>query len=192
MSDINGGLSSHDDLDGVDPDDHHARDHASRHESGGADALTLGNLASMDATAVLIDTSTNRPAAGTSDRVFIETDTGRILRDNGTSWVEMGLSESQISLANLGSRSHSDLSGVSSNDHHTKYSPSSVTSGSVSTSAGYALWNIDGDPDHLVELYDFKGNNSIGTIHNVGSTFNPLTVEIGTTSDGYDYEVKRL
>ena len=35
----------HSDLAGIGADDHHARDHATRHHSGGADALALGSLA---------------------------------------------------------------------------------------------------------------------------------------------------
>lgn len=77
--------------------------HASRHESGGADALTFSNLADVGITSITADTSSNLPAAGTSGRLFFETDTGRTLYDNGSSWVEVGLSESQISLGSLGS-----------------------------------------------------------------------------------------
>lgn len=100
---IDGGGQSHT---GVLEDDNHATEH----ESGGGDAITIGNLVNFDPVEVLIDTAANRPAAGTTDRIFIESDTGRVLRDNGTSYDEVGLSESQISLANLASRAHDDLS----------------------------------------------------------------------------------
>ncbi len=59
------------------------------------------------------DTAANRPAAGNEGRIFFETDTGRVLFDNGASWIEMGLSESQIS--------HDNIDDVSTSDHHTKY-----------------------------------------------------------------------
>lgn len=64
--------------------------HASRHESGGGDALTLGNLADMGATAIIIDTDTNQPAAGTEDRVFIDETNGRVEWDDGGSWNIVG------------------------------------------------------------------------------------------------------
>lgn len=95
--------------------------HSSRHESGGSDEITFGSLSNVDITAALYDTAANLPNAGTQGHIFFETDTGRTLFDNGTSWVEVGLSESQISLANLSSNSHSELTNISSNDHHAKY-----------------------------------------------------------------------
>jgi hypothetical protein len=66
------------------------------------------------------DTSANLPVPGEGDKILIETDTGRTLYDNGSEFVEVGLSESQINLSNLGSRSHSDLTDITSDDHHTK------------------------------------------------------------------------
>jgi hypothetical protein len=66
------------------------------------------------------DISVNLPVPGEGDRIFIETDTGRTLYDNGSQFVEVGLSESQINLSNLGSRSHSELTDITSDDHHTK------------------------------------------------------------------------
>jgi len=38
------GVTDHDELTGVSPDDHHAQDHETRHESGGADAIPAGSL----------------------------------------------------------------------------------------------------------------------------------------------------
>jgi len=66
------------------------------------------------------DISANLPVPGEGDRVFIETDTGRTLYDTGSEFVEVGLSETQIDLSNLGSRAHSDLTGISPDDHHQK------------------------------------------------------------------------
>ena len=48
------------------------------------------------------DIATNL-SAGIPDRICFEEDTGRVLYDNGTSFVELGLSESEITLGNLGS-----------------------------------------------------------------------------------------
>jgi DNA replication initiation complex subunit (GINS family) len=64
--------------------------HASTHEAGGGDELTIGSLAGFDPADILVDTETNRPSAGTTDRVFIETDTGTIYRDTGSAWDVMG------------------------------------------------------------------------------------------------------
>lgn len=78
------------------------------------------HLSQFDGTVsrVVEDTSGNL-SAGTADRLAIESDTGRVLFDNGSSFVEVGLSESQISLANLSSRSHADLSDAPADAHHT-------------------------------------------------------------------------
>lgn len=54
------------------------------------------------------DTQANRPSAGTEGRIYIESDTGRVLYDDGTNWIGVGES------------AHGDLSGISSNDHHAK------------------------------------------------------------------------
>jgi len=98
--------------------------HASRHESGGSDSITFANLANQDAHSILINTSSNLPSAGTADRLFVETDTGRVLYDDGSSWVEVGLTESQIDLVNLNNKDHTNLTGISADDHHSKYTDS--------------------------------------------------------------------
>lgn len=61
--------------------------HATRHEDNGVDALTWGNLPNNDSTAYIIDTLSNRPAAGTADRMFVDLTEKRIQRDDGTQWV---------------------------------------------------------------------------------------------------------
>jgi len=66
---------------------------------------------------IKMDTSGNL-TAGTANRLCIETDTGRVLYDNGTSFVEVGLSESQIALTNLESKAHSELSDAPTGAHH--------------------------------------------------------------------------
>lgn len=62
--------------------DHTAADH----EAGGALALTLSALANVDATALLVDTIANRPAAATADRWFLSTDEPALYHDDGVSW----------------------------------------------------------------------------------------------------------
>jgi len=70
-----------------------------------------GRVIGTNVTEAIADTSANLPSAGSSGRLMFETDTGRVLYDNGTSLVEVGLSESQISLANLGSKEADNLAG---------------------------------------------------------------------------------
>ena len=85
-----------------------------------SDNVETEHLSQFDGTVsrVVEDTSANL-SPGTADRLAIESDTGRVLFDNGTSFDEVGLSESQISLANLASRAHSDLSDAPADAHHT-------------------------------------------------------------------------
>ena len=125
--------------------------HAARHESGGSDALTFANLASVGITEIDADTAANRPAAGTSGRIFFETDTGRTLYDNGSSWIEVGLSESEISLANLSSRSHSDLSDAPSSAHHSR-----PVAGTHLSEDGSDNFNVD---ETGIEVDNLAGNN---------------------------------
>jgi len=60
-----------------------------------------GRVIGTNVTEAIADTSANLPSAGSSGRLMFETDTGRVLYDNGTSLVEVGLSENQISATNL-------------------------------------------------------------------------------------------
>ena len=105
---------------------------AGDHEAGGDLALTLGSLASMDATAIRADTAANRPTAGTADRLFIETDTGTIYRDTGSVWNVMGTT-------NIADTDHATTS-------HTGFDTSEVlrdTTGAVQfSSAGTASVSI--------------------------------------------------
>lgn len=133
----------------VDPQDPQA--HETTHRAGNSDALSVANLANvLGVTEIKMDTAANL-TAGTANRLCIETDTGRVLYDNGTSFVEMGLSEGQIALGNLGSHAHSELSGVSSGDHHTKTPPPpSFTEmwGAIhkpSASATWEDWDLSGE-----------------------------------------------
>jgi len=60
--------------------------HADTHEAGGSDEIDVRGLQGGWLTA---DIEANRPAAGTKDRYFYATDTGKLYYDNGTSWVEI-------------------------------------------------------------------------------------------------------
>jgi hypothetical protein len=71
--------------------------------------VTLDELSDTDIIDVDVDNESNRPVSGSSGHLFIANDTGRIYYDNGASWDSVGVSD------------HSQLSGVSANDHHTKY-----------------------------------------------------------------------
>jgi len=83
-----------------------------QHE-GTADAhhsktVSLDELDDSDASDIIIDNESNRPSAGSSGTVFISSNTGIIQYDSGSSW------------KNIGVTSHSQLSGVNTDDHHTK------------------------------------------------------------------------
>jgi len=60
--------------------------HADLHEVGGSGEIDVRGLQGGWLTA---DVEANRPAAGTKDRYFYATDTGKLYYDNGTSWVEI-------------------------------------------------------------------------------------------------------
>jgi hypothetical protein len=119
------------------------------------------------------NTSANLPTAGTEGRIFFETDTGRVLYDNGTTWIEIGLSESQISLANLASNAHSDLTGIGADDHHAQ---------------DHASRHFDGGADEL-DAADLAG--ALGTdgqvLTSTGSTAQWEDVS-GTTDTRVDVE----
>jgi hypothetical protein len=112
-----------------------------------ASDVSLGSLSNdeqvVDAGSVpsiQADTNTNRPTAGTAGRLYVETDTGKVLRDDGTGWklygqrpstlgwADLAISTSDISRSdiNLGSAGWSDL-GISQSD----VSKSNVGLGSV-------------------------------------------------------------
>ncbi|RLB06414.1 MAG: hypothetical protein DRG83_00090 [Deltaproteobacteria bacterium] len=60
--------------------------HGNEHEAGGSDPVDVRGLQGGWLTA---DIEANRPAAGTKDRYFYATDTGKLYYDNGTSWIEI-------------------------------------------------------------------------------------------------------
>ena len=58
------------------------------HTHGMSDLTDFENVSK-----VIIDTSSNRPSAGVSGRLFFETDTHIVYYDNGTSWVKLGVAD---------------------------------------------------------------------------------------------------
>ena len=60
--------------------------HGPSHELNGSDQIDVRGLQGGWLTA---DTEANRPAAGTKDRYFYATDTGKLYYDDGTSWIEI-------------------------------------------------------------------------------------------------------
>lgn len=92
-------------------------EHVTTHEAEGGDEITLQNLKDVfGVSQIKMDTSDNL-TAGTADRLCIERDTGRVLYDDGSSFVEVGLSEDQIELGNLGSKTHGELSNAPIDSH---------------------------------------------------------------------------
>jgi len=75
-----------DTLDGQHASEFAPATHASNHQVGGSDQLDLRGLSGGWLTA---DIEANRPAAGTKDRYFYATDTGKLYYDDGTTWVEI-------------------------------------------------------------------------------------------------------
>jgi len=112
-------------LNGLDSDDDGVVDKSDDAAAldGDSPPLSVSSLSPIDSSIVEFraDISGNRPGGGTAGRIFFETDNGRVLYDDGGSWKEVGLSESEISLSNLGSRSHSDLSSAPASAHHSRY-----------------------------------------------------------------------
>jgi hypothetical protein len=94
--------------------------------------LTSADISQLDSsiTEIVQDVSTSLPAAGTEGRVLIESDTGRILYDDGSSLNEVGLSESQIS--------HDNITNVSASDHHDE-----PTAGTAITDEGSNQFGLD-------------------------------------------------
>jgi len=99
---------AHSETTGQTVDDHHARDHEARHAFGGADDLLTSNFSA--------GTQAARPGAGTAGRYYFATDTGRLYRDNGSTWALVAAT----ALADMTSRAHSDLTGIGIDDHHAR------------------------------------------------------------------------
>jgi|GEM_PF-2872990 len=60
--------------------------HSDNHSATGSDPIDVRGL---QGGWLMADTEANRPSAGTKDRYFYATDTGKLYYDNGSSWVEI-------------------------------------------------------------------------------------------------------
>jgi hypothetical protein len=83
----------------------------------GAHALAIRRMLDFDPHEVTIDTRANRPAAGTADRVYVETDAdGRILRDDGGAWDVLGTSPAAITEGGVSEIDASEFDGSAGTD----------------------------------------------------------------------------
>lgn len=102
----------------------------------------------LDIKNYLYDTSGNRPAAGTEGRLFVQTDTGETFYDNGSSWIAIGIGESNISLSNLASKEYASLTnrGHGNEDHTSTFATLSdpVTDFDGSTGVSGQFLQTDG------------------------------------------------
>ena len=90
------------------------------------------DLPQLDAsvTEIRVGTAATLPSGGTEGRILIESDTGRILYDDGATLTEVGLSESQIS--------HDNITDISASDHHQE-----PTAGTAITDEGSNQFGLD-------------------------------------------------
>lgn len=89
------------------------------------------------------DTTANKPGSPSKGHLFISEDDGFIQWYNGTSWVDVGLSEDQIALGNLSSHAHSDLTGIGAGDHHVAHEhPGDLAAtADITDDQGNILWD---------------------------------------------------
>ncbi len=65
-------------------------------------------------------TDAAKPAAGVAGRLAYATDTKILYRDTGIAWVEIVRGETATRLASLAEKSHASLTGVLTDQHHSK------------------------------------------------------------------------
>ncbi len=111
----------HSDLANIGSDDHHARDHAARHHSGGADALSLGSLAgnltdAQHGARTVINAHAHSHLSGIGVNDHHNRDHAATHKSGGADPFTGGnkLGPSEVGL------SHGDLSGVSADQHHAR------------------------------------------------------------------------
>ena len=122
----------HSDLASIGIDDHHARDHATRHHSGGADALALGSIAgNLTDTQHGVRTLANAHAHSHLSGVGVNDHHARdhVLATNtglGATHTISGAAAGQVlrassaTAANFQQLAHGDLGGVSADQHHAR------------------------------------------------------------------------
>ena len=148
MDGFGGTHHAHSQLSGVGIDDHHARDHATRHHSGGADALALGSIAGnlTDAqhgsrTVANAHAHSHLSGVGVNDHhardhvLATNTGLGATHTISGAAAGQV-LRASSASAAKFQQLAHADLGGVTANQHHAAF-----------TSADHAAIG-DGAPHH--------------------------------------------
>lgn len=101
------GVTDHDLLSGVSPNDHHNQVHGLADHDAGSAKIGVG-------------TDAAKGAAGTANRLYWATDTEILYYDTGAAWVETVRGESFTRLAQLSEKAHSSLSGVGVDDHHNR------------------------------------------------------------------------
>jgi len=69
---------------------------------------------------VIEGTDAGKPAAEIAGRLYWATDTHILYKDTSAAWVELWRAEDIIRLAQLAEKSHTSLTNVTSNQHHTK------------------------------------------------------------------------
>lgn len=85
--------------------------HAGTGDAHHTKTTALNELNDTDITENIVDLESNLPTAGNSGRFFVARDTGKTLYDDGSSWVNVGVS------------SHDELDTISSDDHHIRPVP---------------------------------------------------------------------
>lgn len=146
--------------------------------------LGAADLAQLDAsiTVIIEDTSANRPAAGTEGRIFLESDTGRVLYDDGAAWVELGLSESQISLANLASNAHADLSTAPAEAHHNQVDDETGTFSGNANTEGENTVNFG--QSYVTGVGDVGFDGAVSPVNDAGATIRSYTTDANGNIDG--------
>jgi len=126
--------------------------HASTHEDGGSDEISVaglsGVLADLQNPKLTEGTHANRPAAGTTGRLYFETDTGICFRDNGAAWEERWRLETATRLAHLAEKSHNNLTNVTANQHHTKTISSEISLADLAEKAHNSLTGVTASQHH--------------------------------------------
>jgi len=123
---------------------------------GGSTGIASQDLSNVTVTGIEYGLALNKPSPGTEGRVWIETDSQKIEYDTGSAWVEVGLSEGEISLANLESNAHADLSSINSDDHHIRPSAGTLLTEDASNNFNVDEASIDHD-----NLTNFVANEHI-------------------------------
>lgn len=132
---------------------------------GGSTAIAVSDLSDVTSiTGLEENTSANRPAAGTEGRIFFETDTGKVLYDNGTSWIDIGVSD------------HSQLSGIGSSDHHARPVPGQ---GLVENTGDFDVrLDIDDSGTNIAQAYGINFGTNLDV---TDDTDNTVTVDVAGT-----------